>query len=91
MSPWPPERVGKALAWLDCGGPHADWREGDCAGPHEDESDAAAVADGSGTGKDNIDTSHRSSSSPRPGPAPQSWPADLRTRTSHYSFEQHHS
>ncbi|KYQ58607.1 Hymenoptaecin [Trachymyrmex zeteki] len=49
VSPWPPERVGKALAWLDCGGPHADWREGDCAGPHEDESDAAAVADGSGT------------------------------------------
>ncbi|EGI65980.1 hypothetical protein G5I_05568 [Acromyrmex echinatior] len=49
VSPWPPERVGKAPAWLDCGGPHADWREGDYAGPHEDGSDAAAVADGSGT------------------------------------------
>ncbi|KYN16764.1 hypothetical protein ALC57_10961, partial [Trachymyrmex cornetzi] len=49
VSPWPLERVGKAPAWLDCGGPHADWCEGDCAGPHEDGSDAAAVADGSGT------------------------------------------
>lgn len=88
-SSWLPGRVGRAPAWLDCGGPRADWRGGGCAGPHEGESGAAAVAGGSGRGKDNIDTSHRSSSSPRPGPAPQSWPAGLRTRTSHHPFEHH--
>lgn len=86
-SPWPPGKVERAPAWLDCGGPRAGWRGSDCAGPHEDGSDAAAAAGGSGRCKDNIDTSHRSSSSPRPGPAPQSWPADLRIRTSHHPFQ----
>jgi hypothetical protein len=87
--PWPPGRIGRAPAWPGCGGPRAGSRGGGCAGPHGGESGAAAVAGGS-RGKDNIDTSHRSSSSPRPGPAPQSWPADSRSRTSHHPHERHY-
>lgn len=82
-SPWPPRRIEKAPAWPDCDGPHADLRGDGCAGPHVGGSDAAAAV-ASDRGKDNIDTSPRNSSSPRPGPAPQSRPADLRTRTSHH-------
>lgn len=84
-SPWPLRRIEKAPAWPGCGGPHADSRGDGCAGPHEGGSGAAAAV-ASDRGKDNIDTSPRSSSSPRPGPAPQSRPADLRTRTSHHPF-----
>ena len=76
-SPWPLRRIEKA--------PHADSHGHGCAGPYESGSGAAAAV-ASDRGKDNIDTSPRNSSSPRPGPAPQSRPADLRTRTSHHPF-----
>lgn len=69
--------------------PRADLRGDGCAGPHGGGSGAAAVAGASGRGKDNTDTSHRSSSSPRSGPTPQSWPADFRIQTSHHPFEKH--
>lgn len=69
-------------AWPDYDGPHGDSH----AGPHGGGSGAAAAVPSNRGKDDNIDTSPRSSSSPRPGLAPQTRPDDLRTRTSHHPF-----
>lgn len=88
-SPLPLRKVEKALASRDCDGPREDSHEDVCARRHEDASDEGAVV-ASDRGKDNIDTSPRSSSSHPPGPAPQSRPGDWRTRTLHHHLRKLH-
>lgn len=83
-------RAEKAPVSRDCDGPREGSRVDGCEPRHEDAWDAvAAVA--SDRGKDNIDTSPRSSSSHPPGPAPQSRPGDWRTRTLHHHHRKLHS